>query len=335
MDKIYENQLKLNRRKINESGPWKRKSISDVTIPSGEQIDFPKTTVTPSKKTKKEVEEPSVEDYVKSDLAWDVASLADPTGTVDLANAVRYATKGDWVGAGLSTLGAIPVVGNLATIGKMGKTAISLAKTTKPVTALAKIEKPTVAVARRIYPKADTVTEIKPLVKTATSSIAGKPIVKAAGKTAIAAAAGSVVGSALTNAVKNIKPKKYDEDEDEDSKKNKITLEPIPIPQLDIHKVSIGDPGPASAYAKSELSRRSGAENLPPGYHPYFTGPVNVELNRRRSYFSQTHGLPESIQHENNIKNKIKTSVNKYLKSKEGFELNKHLQSIKNNIDLY
>lgn len=321
MNKIYENQLNLNRRKIVESGPWKRKHMSDVNIPSGEKLDFPKT-VTPKPK-KQEVEEPSTDDYTKTDLGWDLASLADPTGAVDLANAVRYAGKGDWVGAGISALGAIPVIGNLATVGKVGKAATTLTKT-----------KPLQVTARRIIPKSASITEIKPLkvaspVKTLTPKASSS--LKTFRATANAATVGAIAGELTRQATKSA----TDEIKDvlDKDKKEKIVHDPIPIPQLDIYKLSMFNPGEASGYSKSELPRRHGEGNLPPGYHPFFTGPVNVELNRRRSSYAQSHGLPESVETNNLIKNKIKNSVNKYLKSKEGYELNKHLENIRNSID--
>ncbi len=39
----------------------------------------------------------------------------------DLANAVGYALEGDWVNAGISAAGVIPVVGDLAKAGRVGK----------------------------------------------------------------------------------------------------------------------------------------------------------------------------------------------------------------------
>ena len=39
----------------------------------------------------------------------------------DLANAVGYALEGDWVNAGISAAGAVPVVGDLAKAGRGGK----------------------------------------------------------------------------------------------------------------------------------------------------------------------------------------------------------------------
>ena len=39
----------------------------------------------------------------------------------DLANAVGYALEGDWVNAGISAAGVVPVVGDLAKAGRVGK----------------------------------------------------------------------------------------------------------------------------------------------------------------------------------------------------------------------
>ncbi|NUQ82359.1 MAG: hypothetical protein HUU10_12175 [Bacteroidetes bacterium] len=51
----------------------------------------------------------------------DVAGIADPTGAVDLGNAVIYAGRGKWSEAGIRLLGIIPYVGDLAKAGKLTK----------------------------------------------------------------------------------------------------------------------------------------------------------------------------------------------------------------------
>ena len=51
----------------------------------------------------------------------DLAGVIDPTGVADGLNAGLQAKKGDWLGAGISALGLIPYVGDLAKIGKVNK----------------------------------------------------------------------------------------------------------------------------------------------------------------------------------------------------------------------
>ena len=318
MNKIYEQQLNLNRFKINESSgrPWKRKTMSEPSIPVGNPV---------LKKSKPEQELPQehpseLSNYTGADLAWDVASL-EPTGIVSAANAVRYAGKGDWLGAGLSTLGAIPVVGKVANLVKVGKAGTGLAKAAKTGTAITKVTKE--------IPKAADVIEIKPTVAKPLANIS-----KTAKAATGAAAAGAAAGAGASIAKDYVKKKLDDDDDDDDDKKKKpIELDPIPSIGLDIHRLGAFEAGEPSPYSKSVVvSRRSG--DSPLGYNPYFTAPVNIELERRRSYYSQRKGLPESF-NSDNIKYKIKKSVNNYLKSREGQDLNKHLNSVKNNIEKY
>ena len=137
-------------------------------------------------------------------------------------------------------------------------------------------------------------------------------------------AAGFAIGHTLADLEK-------DRPSDDEKEFKKMIVEPPHQTQLDIRKLGVFDPGEASGYAKSVIARRGG-ESEHPGYHPYFTGPMNVELQRRRSSYAHSKGLPESVENENIIKRKIKSSVNNYLKSKEGRKLNDHLENIRKTI---
>jgi hypothetical protein len=53
--------------------------------------------------------------------ALDLAGIVDPTGIADGANAVLQAKKGDWLNAGISAVAIIPVVGDVAKLGKIKK----------------------------------------------------------------------------------------------------------------------------------------------------------------------------------------------------------------------
>ena len=53
--------------------------------------------------------------------ALDLAGIVDPTGIADGANAVLQAKNGDWLDAGISLLGVIPYVGDVAKVGKIKK----------------------------------------------------------------------------------------------------------------------------------------------------------------------------------------------------------------------
>jgi hypothetical protein len=61
-------------------------------------------------------------------MSLDVVGIFDQSGISDGANALISAGRGDWVGAGLSVLAAVPVFGALATAGKLGKWAQTVAK---------------------------------------------------------------------------------------------------------------------------------------------------------------------------------------------------------------
>ena len=54
-------------------------------------------------------------------LALDVVGIFEPTPFADLTNTAISAGRGDWWGAGLSIVGVIPYVGDLAKLGKLGK----------------------------------------------------------------------------------------------------------------------------------------------------------------------------------------------------------------------
>ena len=61
-------------------------------------------------------------------MTLDIVGIFDQTGISDGANALISAGRGDWVGAGLSALAIVPVVGALAAAGKLGKWAETVAK---------------------------------------------------------------------------------------------------------------------------------------------------------------------------------------------------------------
>jgi len=61
-------------------------------------------------------------------MSLDVVGIFDQSGISDGANALISAGRGDWVGAGLSLLAAVPVFGALATAGKLGKWAQTISK---------------------------------------------------------------------------------------------------------------------------------------------------------------------------------------------------------------
>ncbi len=61
-------------------------------------------------------------------LGLDIVGIFDPTPTADLVNAGISAWRGDGWGAFLSVLSAVPYVGDLAKLGKLGKWAETVAK---------------------------------------------------------------------------------------------------------------------------------------------------------------------------------------------------------------
>ncbi|MBX2836463.1 MAG: hypothetical protein KTR35_06395 [Gammaproteobacteria bacterium] len=54
-------------------------------------------------------------------LGLDVVGIVEPTPFADGSNGLISLFRGDWVGAGLSALGVIPYIGDLAKIGKLGR----------------------------------------------------------------------------------------------------------------------------------------------------------------------------------------------------------------------
>jgi RHS repeat-associated protein len=56
----------------------------------------------------------------------DVAGIADPTGLVDLGNALIYAIRGQWGNAGISTLAIIPYIGDVGKVGRLGSKALKV-----------------------------------------------------------------------------------------------------------------------------------------------------------------------------------------------------------------
>ena len=91
------------------------------------------------------------------------------------------------------------------------------------------------------------------------------------------------------------------------------------------------EPGDVGKYTKSS-QRQRGSEDEDDDRFTYsrmFRVPTQQALQFRRSTQAQSQGLPESVQ----FKNRIKNSVQKYLNSKEGHELNKHIESLKRSLD--
>jgi hypothetical protein len=66
-----------------------------------------------------------------ADVVQDILNLVgvvDPTGVVDVVNAVGYALRGKWGSAAVTALGIIPYVGDVAKAGKAGHAVAALAK---------------------------------------------------------------------------------------------------------------------------------------------------------------------------------------------------------------
>jgi len=330
MNKIYEEQLKLNRFKLDESGSgnvWSRKSVSRLNIPQGNPVAPSARQVKRTEKVQNPEEPQSkLADYTGTDLAWDVAGTVDPTGVVDLVNAGRYAAKGQYADAAISLAGAVPVVGDLAKGARAVKAATKAVHTGEVIgRAASKASKPEIAQAA-----ADMLRRKmgKPKVTVQPAKTGALATVKRnAASAAVGAAAATATNAAVEYAKRKIKD--YSEDDGDSDRKKRIIPHNDPIPDigLNLQRLSAFDPGEPSGYSKSMVHRR-GMEGLPQGYHPYFTGPVNVDLERRRSYYAQRHAIPEST----DIKNKIKQSVDSYLKSKEGKALINHLDSIRNTL---
>lgn len=69
-------------------------------------------------------------------MALDIAGLIDPTPISDGANGIVSLFRGDLLGAGISALGMIPYVGDLAKVGKLGK----FARTMERVVDIARLD---------------------------------------------------------------------------------------------------------------------------------------------------------------------------------------------------
>ncbi len=69
-------------------------------------------------------------------MGLDIAGLIDPTPVSDGANGIVSLFRGDFLGAGISALGMIPYVGDLAKVGKLGK----YARTMERVVELARMD---------------------------------------------------------------------------------------------------------------------------------------------------------------------------------------------------
>lgn len=98
-------------------------------------------------------------DELKLDLtqaALDIAGIADPTGAADAASGLISISRGDWLGAGISAVGAIlPYAGDAAKLGKLPKLldtvddSIALAK--ESPAAAAQLHKPLLALANILH----------------------------------------------------------------------------------------------------------------------------------------------------------------------------------------
>lgn len=68
-------------------------------------------------------------------LGLDIVGIFEPTPFADITSGLISAFRGDWLGAGISTLSLVPYIGDAAKLGKLGKmaktivTAIEVAKT--------------------------------------------------------------------------------------------------------------------------------------------------------------------------------------------------------------
>jgi hypothetical protein len=60
-------------------------------------------------------------------VGLDIIGIFEPTPFADGANTLISLGRGDWLGAGLSVLGVVPYVGDLAKLGKLGKWAKTIA----------------------------------------------------------------------------------------------------------------------------------------------------------------------------------------------------------------
>ena len=307
MNKLYEQQLILNKHKIEEKVASQTKKSNKVAEPEEPESDLAK--------------------YTGVDMAWDAAGTVDPTGVVDIVNAGRYALKGRLGDAAISLAGVIPYAGDLAKLGRAGKAA------GKAIGAGAEVKGFKVTQPLKVEPVAPAKQKTKLDLDTRTtigSSGAAsrrKSLSRAVASTTTAGVAGAAAGFAIGNTVANM----GDKPSDDDKEFKKMIVEPPHQTQLDIRKLGAFDPGEASGYAKSVITKR-GHDSEHPGYHPFFTGPMSVELQRRRSSYAHSKGLPESVETDNVIKRKIKSSVNNYLKSREGRKLNDHLENIRKTI---
>jgi hypothetical protein len=88
----------------------------------------------------------SGDDVISAGL--DIVGIVDPSGIADGLNAGLQAKKGDWIGAGISMFGILPLVGDIAKVGKIGKdvkiinNAIDAAQAQKRADKLSEIGRP-------------------------------------------------------------------------------------------------------------------------------------------------------------------------------------------------
>jgi hypothetical protein len=85
-------------------------TLCRVASPSPGAVDAADTALTPEQRA-------LITDVAQ--IALDLAGIVDPTPTADVTNAVISATRSDWSGAGLSLIGVIPYLGDLAKAGKL------------------------------------------------------------------------------------------------------------------------------------------------------------------------------------------------------------------------
>lgn len=95
-----------------------------------------------------------------------------------------------------------------------------------------------------------------------------------------------------------------------------------------LDKLGIFDVGDPGAYTKSTVKVKNREEN--PFNPKWAIDPATAEILRSREQTYRQY--TESYDENNFLKNRVKVAVNKYLKSPEGYKLNKHLETLKKNL---
>ncbi|HRI43302.1 MAG TPA: RHS repeat-associated core domain-containing protein [Fimbriimonadaceae bacterium] len=106
----------------------------------------------------------SVRQWIQMGL--DVIGIFDPFGVVDTANAITHAVNGEWGDAGLTIIGIIPIVGDVAKVGKwlrVSDEVAELAQVTKNRNAGLAAEQ---EVARQLVEEGYTIVKQHPYVRT-------------------------------------------------------------------------------------------------------------------------------------------------------------------------